>query len=137
MRDLSCYVKINKETRYGVLSLLLSNKMSFSDSVRSRFSDNSPRRIPSRASLFSSQGGEDSSFSNSSVANSHLNKTLSKLIDRFDISPDNQNLQETQRKKERLLESYNNILTRYVSSNIFSCEKEKTQPYPVKGNHPL
>jgi hypothetical protein len=64
-----------------------------------------------RLSLFSNH--EEPSFStnsSSSVANSHLNKTLSKLIDRFDITHDNQNPHEIQRQKDRLLDKYNNTL---------------------------
>lgn len=64
-------------------------------------------------------GGEEVSFnnttfSNSNVVNPHLNKTLTKLIDRFDIAHHDQSQQEINRQKDRLLESYSNTLLRYA-----------------------
>lgn len=83
-------------------------------SYSGRYGDDSPRQMSSRVSVLSSQGGEESSFGSGNASNSHLNKTLSKLIDCFDISLDNESPQESQRKKERLLERYSNLLTKYV-----------------------
>lgn len=64
-------------------------------------------------------GGEEVSFnnttfSNSNVVNPHLNKTLTKLIDRFDITHHDQSQQEINRQKDRLLESYSNTFLRYA-----------------------
>lgn len=85
--------------------------MNFSDSNWNRINDGNQRSIPTRHSLLSLQATEEPSFSSSSN-NSHLNKTLSKLIDRFDIYNDDQSAQENQRQKDRLLSNYNDLLTR-------------------------
>lgn len=82
------------------------------------YSDNNWRSAPSRTSLFSLQGHEEPSFStttnkNNNVANGHLYKTLSKLIDKFDITYNDSNAQEIQRQKDQLLDRYSDIILRY------------------------
>jgi hypothetical protein len=88
--------------------------MTFPDHNWNRYNEGSSRQASSKSSMFSMQGGEEPSFSNNNVSNPHLNKTLTKLIDRFNIIHHDQSQQEIIRQKERLLESYSNTLLRYA-----------------------
>lgn len=89
--------------------------MSYPDSSWSRYSEGSQRPGSTRLSMFSLQTMEEPSFVTNH--NSHLNKTLLKLISRFDISLNEYSTQENQRHKERILSNYNSLLTRYHSDS--------------------
>jgi hypothetical protein len=81
--------------------------MNYSDTnwtQRSRYNDQL-RPSSNRTSLYST-----TSVSEDRPANTHLNKTLSNLIDRFDTIADDATPQQVQRHKDRLLERFNHIL---------------------------
>lgn len=89
--------------------------MSFPDPTWNRY-EGSSRQASSRSSIYSING-EDSSYSSSNFLNAQvvdpqLYKTLTRLIDRFDIIRPDQSQQEITRQKERLLESYSHTLVR-------------------------
>lgn len=82
--------------------------MSYSDTnwtPRSRYNNNDQLRSPSNRTSLLSITSDDRP-----ISNAHLNKTLLKLIDRFNAVPDDVTPQEAQRHKEKLLERFNHIL---------------------------
>ncbi|GAN07895.1 gamma-tubulin complex component 3 [Mucor ambiguus] len=105
--------------------------MSYSDinwTQRSRYNDQA-RSSHSRISLLSTPTEEPSFVRNATTANtttahSHLNKTLSKLIDRFDISPRNASLGDIQRQKDRLVDKFSRILSTQLETSIVENEND-------------
>ncbi|KAL0136957.1 Spc98 family-domain-containing protein [Mucor lusitanicus] len=103
--------------------------MSYSDinwTQRSRYNDQT-RSSHSRISLLSTPTEEPSFVRNattSNAAHSHLNKTLSKLIDRFDISPRNASLGDIQRQKDRLVDKFSRILSIQIEPSIVENEND-------------
>lgn len=89
--------------------------MTFPDPTWNRY-EGSSRQTSSRSSIYS-MGGEESSYNNSTfnnvpMVNPQLNKTLTKLIDRFNVIRHDQSPQDITRQRDRLLESYSHTLLR-------------------------
>ncbi|KAK4521457.1 GTP cyclohydrolase II [Mucor velutinosus] len=105
--------------------------MSYSDinwAQRSRYNDQA-RLSHSRISLLSTPTEEPSFVRNATTTtttttHSHLNKTLSKLIDRFDISPRNASLSDIQRQKDGLVDKFSHILSTQIEPSIVENEND-------------
>ncbi|KAG1081849.1 hypothetical protein G6F42_022797 [Rhizopus arrhizus] len=102
--------------------------MSYSDinwAQRSRYNDQA-RSSHSRISLLSTPTEEPSFVRNATATatHSHLNKTLTKLIDRFDISPRNASLGDIQRQKDRLVDKFSRILSTQTEPSIVENEND-------------
>ncbi|CAO0790021.1 unnamed protein product [Mucor circinelloides] len=102
--------------------------MSYSDinwAQRSRYNDQA-RSSHSRISLLSTPTEEPSFVRNATTTttHSHLNKTLTKLIDRFDISPRNASLGDIQRQKDRLVDKFSRILSTQTEPSIVENEND-------------
>jgi hypothetical protein len=86
--------------------------MSYSDSLSASWSHRSREAESSRYASSSRQGVYRAPLEESgSLSTTWLNKTLSKLIDRFDI-----NSTDPQRKKENLLDEYSTLILRLFRS---------------------
>ncbi|KAI8641486.1 Spc98 family-domain-containing protein [Parasitella parasitica] len=82
------------------------------------------RSSHSRTSLLSTPTEEPSFVRNATTTSSHLHKTLSKLISRFDISAGEATPYETQRQKDRLLDKFSRILLTQTEPSIVENEND-------------
>ncbi|KAI8983448.1 hypothetical protein BDB01DRAFT_124294 [Pilobolus umbonatus] len=87
---------------------------------RTRYQESSRTRT-NRISLLSTYS---SSEEPSHSISPQINKTLSKLIDRFDLNYDHQTPQEIQRNKERLLDKYNRMISSHREPSITENENQ-------------